>query len=276
MADYTTRNRLVKQATNENKNTWGAVQNAGLIELVDFALDGITSLALTGDVTLTTANGATDEARARTLLITSTGGANRIVTIPAVQKWYKVVNRGANLVTIKTASGAGVIVPAGVTAEILCDGTDCTRLKQNAFGLFLTRSYTDFSSSNLDFNLTSYCCDDFDIRIYGASVNNTDAAGLTLNFSADGLSWSASATTIFDFGASASTTGYGEIELRGANNGLHSATAKLASLTSNNTAGLAIVGVPCRVSGGAKHVRITQTTGGTAALDAGTFELWGR
>lgn len=127
MATYTPSNRLILQATNENVNTWGDFLNNGGLTLIDSAMDGVTNLALTGNVTLTTANGASDEARRRVLNITSTGGVARTVTIPSVEKFYVVRNAGTSTVLIKTAAGVGVVVLQGQTATIFCDSTECYR-----------------------------------------------------------------------------------------------------------------------------------------------------
>lgn len=138
MATYTTRNRLIKQATAENKGAWGTYLNAGLIDMLDEAMDGITTLSMSGNVTLTDEDGVTDQARKRIINITSTGGSTRTITIPAVEKVYTVRNAGSQYVTVKTAAGTGVIVLPGVAVSLFCDATDCYKLGQSGFGLIST------------------------------------------------------------------------------------------------------------------------------------------
>jgi hypothetical protein len=76
-----------------------------------------------GNVTLTTANGTTDQAR--NMFIRAFGAsAARDVIVPAVTKLYFVVNDCTADVTFKVSAQTGVAVPAGKTAVLRCDGTD--------------------------------------------------------------------------------------------------------------------------------------------------------
>jgi hypothetical protein len=78
----------------------------------------------TADYTLSTANGASDEARAMVLNLTGSPGLARNVICPAVSKVYIVYNNTGFAQTLKTASGTGISVPNGSTAFLRCDGTD--------------------------------------------------------------------------------------------------------------------------------------------------------
>jgi hypothetical protein len=117
----TTRNRLEKQAAGENSNTWGSRLNTNLIDMVDEALDGVTSFSLSGSKTLTDEDWTTDESRKRVLNITSgTGGT---VTIPNVEKVYLVRNATPGSVTIQTGTpAASSVIPAGSMQWVFCDG----------------------------------------------------------------------------------------------------------------------------------------------------------
>lgn len=275
MATYTTRNRLVKQATNENKNTWGERLNAGAVDLIDFAMDGITSLALTGDVSLTTANGAVDEARARTLLITSTGGSNRTVTIPAAQKLYNVVNKGANIVTVKTAAGVGVAVAPNLSFWILCDGTDCQRLGSQQFTLLSTTSTATGGTKTI--TLDGYGCVDFRLLFIGVSASATTT--MLFELSPDNSTWTTAQPIAYM--PSAGGTHYGSVEIFNATAGSGSVVANSNSITSNNAVAISLHDVTTgmayswawRMSAGVKYIRFSTFSGG---FDAGSIELWGR
>lgn len=117
----TTRNRLEKQGTGDNTNTWGTYLN-GSIDLIDSALDGRTAFTLSGSKTLTSANYADDESRERFLDIT--GGTGGTVTIPAVEKWYIVRNNASGDVVFTTGSGVTVTVKPGSLGLIVSDGTN--------------------------------------------------------------------------------------------------------------------------------------------------------
>lgn len=118
----TTRNRLEKQGTGENSGTWGTELNAAL-DRIDESLDGVEAFTLSGSKTLTSTNYDDDEARERILKIT--GGTGGTITIPAVEKWYLVVNGASGDVILTTGSGTTATVKSGNALPVVCDGTDC-------------------------------------------------------------------------------------------------------------------------------------------------------
>ena len=129
VSSYTARNRLNKQGTGDNTNTWGEVLNAGVFELADFALDGVISLTVSGNVILSTANGATDQARGRSIKIASGSSASAVITVPAVEKLYVVWNASAHDQVIASAGGgASVAIKAGEVAFVVTDATNVARM----------------------------------------------------------------------------------------------------------------------------------------------------
>lgn len=126
---FTTRNRLVKQAPGEGTNTWGDILNSGVFDLIDFAADGITTISASGATTLTVANGATDQARARILKVTAAG--SWAITLPSVEKWYLV--RAVTASGTITCGGEAATVVAGDTAIVICDGVDCRKAQSTDF-----------------------------------------------------------------------------------------------------------------------------------------------
>ena len=62
---------------------WGSTVSNGMIDLVDPAIAGTTTLSADTDVILTTANGMTDQARQMILNCTGSRAAQRTITAPA-------------------------------------------------------------------------------------------------------------------------------------------------------------------------------------------------
>lgn len=124
---YTTSLRLVKPAAGELDSTWGTVFNQQFSDLVDTAIAGYSSIAMSdADKTLTAANGTSDESRPMVLNFTGTLTAARNIIVPTVSKLTFVRNSttGGFSLTVKTASGSGVSVPNGGSAVVFCDGTN--------------------------------------------------------------------------------------------------------------------------------------------------------
>jgi hypothetical protein len=109
----------------EQNNTWGTTTNTNLGTLIEQSIAGQAAINVTaGDVPLSVANGATDQARQMILGITGTPGTARNVIAPSVSKVYVVANGSNATVTVKTAAGTGVPVSAGKAKFVYCNGTD--------------------------------------------------------------------------------------------------------------------------------------------------------
>lgn len=126
----TTRNRLEKQAVGENVNTWGDKLNQTGLDLIDEAMDGVTTIAIASTaVTLTSSNYATDQSRKRVLVFTGTLTGNTAVTVPSVEKLYEVddqTTRAGFTLTLKTSGGTGYALRPG-PQQVYCDATDVRR-----------------------------------------------------------------------------------------------------------------------------------------------------
>ena len=134
MASYTTSLRLVQPATGEYSGTWGTQVNNGRTALVDTSVAGTASITMTAaNYTLSSANGASDEARAMFLALGGTPGASYQVICPAVSKLYFVTNSTGFAQTVKTSAGSGISVPNGASMTLRCNGTDVV-VAQNYFG----------------------------------------------------------------------------------------------------------------------------------------------
>jgi hypothetical protein len=121
--------RLELQATGENATTWGVKTNNNL-DLIAAAIAGIATVSVSaGDVTLSTANAATDQARAGILLVQGTLTADANIIVPAASKVYAVLRNttGAFNVIIKN-TGTGTTLPASGADLIVCTTATCIGL----------------------------------------------------------------------------------------------------------------------------------------------------
>lgn len=121
--------RLEKQAIAENANTWGDKLNENYT-LAAEAIAGYSSIAVggSGSYSLSVANAPTsDEARKAILALTGTLTGNRTIVIPSTSKVYffRLATTGAYTVTVKTATGTGVVLSSSNVNCVVCDGTDC-------------------------------------------------------------------------------------------------------------------------------------------------------
>jgi hypothetical protein len=123
-SSFSTDLRIELIATGEQSGTWGTTTNTNLGTIIEDAISGMAAITtITSPYTLTTVNGAADQARCAALQLATTTGANFTVNVPAVTKLYVVKNVDLTYsVTVKTASGSGIVVPAGRTALLRCDG----------------------------------------------------------------------------------------------------------------------------------------------------------
>ncbi len=129
---YSLRFRLNYQAPGDNLNLWGGVLNVGVFQLLEDAIAKRVAFALSGAKTLTTANGADDEARCAFLDVT--GGTGGTVTIPSVEKSYLVRNGSSGDVVITTGAGAIVTLLATEVTQVVCDGSNVRTPGFNGMG----------------------------------------------------------------------------------------------------------------------------------------------
>ncbi len=125
MADsFTTSLRLLKQTDQGNINIWGKNYNEGVIDLVEEAIAGRADVDVTlSNVTLSLANGATDQSRPRFLRVTGIPGVQRTITVPSLWHMFIVQNltTGGFGVEIRTSGFAGYVVLPGETVMLFSD-----------------------------------------------------------------------------------------------------------------------------------------------------------
>lgn len=281
MADsYTLRNRLRKQTTGANVDSWGSILN-DMLDLLDVALDDVLPITLDAPKTLTTANGAVDESRSRVLLITGAAGSANPLTVPAVEKVYTIINDCTGPVTVTTGSGLVTYVPQGTQAFVVVTAAGCRRINPGAkWQLIQSFSLSPavtagFGNATVQFSRWNEIL----ISIVGASHGNGASQNFRIGLSRTDTA-AVSYQTVGSYGASASL--HGSFILSGFNpagDGSGSQTGAtlvgaLADLATNGTLGASTpVIFPWR-SDIVTEARID--FGGTVAFDAGTAAIYGR
>lgn len=114
------------QETGGNPNSWGLNLNNQVITPIENAIGGcVTISGLTGgSVNLSQAS-----ALFNTIVLTGTLASDLTITAPSQANRWTFVNKltGNFYVLIKTAAGAAVNIPRGMTIEITCDGVNMYR-----------------------------------------------------------------------------------------------------------------------------------------------------
>jgi hypothetical protein len=121
--------RLELQATGENATTWGTKTNNNL-DLIATAIAGTAIVSVSsGDTTLSTANAATDQARAGILLVQGTLTGNANIIVPSSPKTYAVVRQttGSFDIVVKNA-GTGATLPPSGNEIVICTSATCVGL----------------------------------------------------------------------------------------------------------------------------------------------------
>ena len=157
---YSPNLRITLIGNGEQAGTWGDLTNINLGTLLEQGIAGYSTVSiLDTNYTLTSLNGAVDEARSMALNITSsvTLTATRNVICPSVSKLYVVRNAttGGQSIVIKTSAGSGITVANGATAIVLCNGTDVidpSSSKQAALGYTPVNKAGDTMSGGLTFS----------------------------------------------------------------------------------------------------------------------------
>jgi len=124
--NYTTLLGLAQPVPGTEANTWGAVVNDSITELVEDAIAGSATASVTSaDWTLTTTgSGAANQARSAILIPTGTPGVSRNIIAPSSSKAYIVDNQSNGAVVVKGAATTGATIAAGGKAIVAWNGTD--------------------------------------------------------------------------------------------------------------------------------------------------------
>lgn len=119
------------------RGTWGITLNGSLGTLIEQAISGYVTQAVSSgtDTTITIPNGATGVARNMYIELTGTGGANTNLIVPANKKLYFIYNNASGDVTVKVSGQTGVTVPAGKKVVLVSNGTDIINAVNYVSGL---------------------------------------------------------------------------------------------------------------------------------------------
>lgn len=128
---------LALPTTGDLSGTWGTTVNDAITGLIDSAVAGTTTLSADADVTLSTTNGAANQARNAVILWTASNGATtRNVTAPAQSKAYVVINAGTGSVVIRgSGPTTGVTVASGFKALVAWNGSDFVKIASSLVSL---------------------------------------------------------------------------------------------------------------------------------------------
>lgn len=110
------------QQTGGNDNTWGDLLNTDVFEVLENAVAGISTHAVSGGALDLSAAPLVHQVHKFTGVLSS----DVTVTIPNLAKTMKVHNAttGAFFMLLKTASGTAVCIPQGTIKDIYCDGAN--------------------------------------------------------------------------------------------------------------------------------------------------------
>tara|TARA_R110000764_G_scaffold112383_1_gene199267 strand:+ start:146 stop:1339 length:1194 start_codon:yes stop_codon:yes gene_type:complete len=174
---YTGNGGLEKIGTGEQSGTWGTTSNTNL-DIIDRVLNGVVTLTITGDTTLTTTDGTLSNGHYKVLLLAGTPGAVFDLTIAPndQQKFYFIKNSTGQIATILQGGGTGTeaTIANGASAVIYADGTGANANVANIGTDVLSDSSPqlggnlDVNTKNINFGDTATAGSD-DTLQFGAS-----------------------------------------------------------------------------------------------------------
>jgi len=196
---HTTSLGLVKPAAGDAAGTWGTLINTQLTDMLEEAITGYVSIAITGNTTLSTnVTGTSCQSRHAIIRLTSdTLGSNSNIIVPDLAKIWIINNAttGGQTVTVKTANDAGVVIPNGRTAILYCDGADVKEAGTSTAGnatmggtLGVTGAVTMAAAATVGTTLgvTGNVTVNTDKLVVTAATGNTTSAGVVKGASISG------------------------------------------------------------------------------------------
>lgn len=180
---YSTNLALELIGTGDQAGTWGNTTNTNLGTLIEQAISGyVTQAVSTGaTTTITIPNGSSGVARNMFIELTGTGGASTVLEVPANRKLYFIYNNASGAVTVKVTGQTGVSVAAGQKVILVSNGTDVVEATT-----YLTNNLSSLTLTTL--NATSATI----TTLSGTSLGFSSANISTLT----GTNWSATSLTL--------------------------------------------------------------------------------
>jgi len=154
---FSTNLALELLATGEGAGTWGDTTNTNLGTLLEQAISGyVTQAVSTGnDTTITIPNGATGVARNMFIELTGTGGASTNLIVPANKKLYFIYNNASGAVTVKVSGQTGVSVAAGAKVILVSNGTDIVEATSYSTGVGTSLNLTTLTATSANITTLS-------------------------------------------------------------------------------------------------------------------------
>ena len=125
---YSTNLALELPGTGEQAGNWGATNNLNIGTLLEQAISGYVTQAITdgADTVITIPNGASGTAHNMFIECTGALTGNRNLIVPANKKLYFIYNNttGGYAVTVKVSGQTGVSVANGSKLILVSNGTD--------------------------------------------------------------------------------------------------------------------------------------------------------
>ena len=125
---YSDNLKIELMGTGDQAGNWGATTNVNLGTLIEQAISGYVTQAITdgADTVITIPNGATGVARNMFIECTGSLSAARNLIVPINKKLYFIYNNtsGGYAVTVKVSGQTGVSVPNGAKVVLVSNGTD--------------------------------------------------------------------------------------------------------------------------------------------------------
>ena len=105
----------------EQSGSWGTTTNNNLSQCIEQAIAGVETIAISGDVTLSTGNGpqAQTDNQARQACLIFTGSTTATVTVPAQEKIYHIYNNSSAVITLRITGTSTDFVMAAETSYLI-------------------------------------------------------------------------------------------------------------------------------------------------------------
>lgn len=135
---------LALPTTGDLSGTWGTTVNDSITGLIDSAVAGTTTLSTDADVTLSTTNGAANQARNAVLLCTGARTTIKTITAPAQSKAYVVINSTSGGFAVKLVGAGpttGITVVSGEKCLAAWNGSDFVKISTTEIGGVSTISF---------------------------------------------------------------------------------------------------------------------------------------
>lgn len=123
---YTSNGGIEKIGAGEQAGAWGTTTNNNL-DIIDRTLNGLVTLNISGDKTVSTSDGTLSEGHYKILVLAGSpsGGFNLLIDPNDQQKWFFIKNTTNQTATVKQGGGSGttVALATGTSAIVFADGT---------------------------------------------------------------------------------------------------------------------------------------------------------